>query len=241
MRWRAAPRRPAREARPGRPRPAWAAGPGRPPRRIRRAHRRCRCPGSGCTGPPGPGQRGSPAQVSATETAGKVPWEQGLPAGGQLPGTYRYAGSFPAVRGSNVHGGHGPVNGARWQRCAAGTGTAHGKGDTSRDQHSCGHRREVAELRHAGGGGAPAGARRRRRAAVAAARAAWLTGQELAARQPVYGRNTGVGANHVVELGERDRSEPGYGCCAATPRAPGRCWRPRWPGPCSWCAAGRGR
>ncbi len=45
--------------------------------------------------------------------------------------------------------------------------------------------------------------------AVAAARAAWLTGQELAARQPVYGRNTGVGANHVVELSERDRSEHG--------------------------------
>ena len=29
--------------------------------------------------------------------------------------------------------------------------------------------------------------------AVAAARAAWQTGQYLAARQPVYGRNTGVG------------------------------------------------
>ena len=45
--------------------------------------------------------------------------------------------------------------------------------------------------------------------AVAAARAAWLTGQDLAARQPVYGRNTGVGANHVVDLSERDRAEHG--------------------------------
>jgi histidine ammonia-lyase len=45
--------------------------------------------------------------------------------------------------------------------------------------------------------------------AVAAARAAWLTGQELAARQPVYGRNTGVGANHVVDLSEGDRAEHG--------------------------------
>ena len=45
--------------------------------------------------------------------------------------------------------------------------------------------------------------------AVAAARAAWLTGQELAARQPVYGRNTGVGANHVVDLGAGDRAEHG--------------------------------
>jgi histidine ammonia-lyase len=45
--------------------------------------------------------------------------------------------------------------------------------------------------------------------AVAAARAAWLTGQELAARQPVYGRNTGVGANHVVDLSEHDRAEHG--------------------------------
>jgi histidine ammonia-lyase len=45
--------------------------------------------------------------------------------------------------------------------------------------------------------------------AVAAARAAWQTGRDLAARQPVYGRNTGVGANHVVELSEDDRAEHG--------------------------------
>jgi histidine ammonia-lyase len=45
--------------------------------------------------------------------------------------------------------------------------------------------------------------------AVAAARAAWQTGRDLAARQPVYGRNTGVGANHVVELSEGDRAEHG--------------------------------
>jgi len=45
--------------------------------------------------------------------------------------------------------------------------------------------------------------------AVAAARAAWQTGQDLAARQPVYGRNTGVGANHVVDLSEGDRAEHG--------------------------------
>jgi histidine ammonia-lyase len=45
--------------------------------------------------------------------------------------------------------------------------------------------------------------------AVAAARAAWRAGQELAARQPVYGRNTGVGANHVVDLSEHDRAEHG--------------------------------
>jgi len=45
--------------------------------------------------------------------------------------------------------------------------------------------------------------------AVAAARAAWRTGQEVAARQPVYGRNTGVGANHVVDLSEHDRAEHG--------------------------------
>jgi len=45
--------------------------------------------------------------------------------------------------------------------------------------------------------------------AVAAARAAWQTARELAARQPVYGRNTGVGANHVVDLSERDRAEHG--------------------------------
>jgi histidine ammonia-lyase len=45
--------------------------------------------------------------------------------------------------------------------------------------------------------------------AVAAARAAWWNGQEVAARQPVYGRNTGVGANHVVDLSEQDRAEHG--------------------------------
>jgi histidine ammonia-lyase len=45
--------------------------------------------------------------------------------------------------------------------------------------------------------------------AAAAARAAWVTGQELAARQPVYGRNTGVGANHVVALSEGDRAGHG--------------------------------
>src|SRR5215468_2114441 len=45
--------------------------------------------------------------------------------------------------------------------------------------------------------------------AVAAARAAWRTGQELAARRPVYGRKTGVGANHAVELSEADRTEHG--------------------------------
>ena len=45
--------------------------------------------------------------------------------------------------------------------------------------------------------------------ALAAARAAWQTGRDLAARQPVYGRNTGVGANHVVDLSEDDRAEHG--------------------------------
>jgi histidine ammonia-lyase len=45
--------------------------------------------------------------------------------------------------------------------------------------------------------------------AVAAARAAWQTGQDLAARQPVYGRNTGVGANHVADLSEGERAEHG--------------------------------
>ena len=45
--------------------------------------------------------------------------------------------------------------------------------------------------------------------AVAAARAAWQVGREVAARQPVYGRTTGVGANHVVELSERDRAGHG--------------------------------
>jgi histidine ammonia-lyase len=45
--------------------------------------------------------------------------------------------------------------------------------------------------------------------AVAAARAAWQSARDLATRQPVYGRNTGVGANHAVELGEGDRAEHG--------------------------------
>jgi histidine ammonia-lyase len=45
--------------------------------------------------------------------------------------------------------------------------------------------------------------------AAAAARAAWLTARDLTARQPVYGRNTGVGANHAVAIGGRDRAEHG--------------------------------
>ncbi len=45
--------------------------------------------------------------------------------------------------------------------------------------------------------------------AVSAARAAWQTGRDLAKRQPVYGRNTGVGANHVIDLSEGDRAEHG--------------------------------
>jgi len=46
-------------------------------------------------------------------------------------------------------------------------------------------------------------------AAVAAARDAWRVAREVAAARPVYGRNTGVGANHVVALDEEDRSEHG--------------------------------
>ena len=58
--------------------------------------------------------------------------------------------------------------------------------------------------------GAAAGGRGgRRAAAVAAARAAWQVAQEVAARQPVYGRNTGVGANHAVDLGAADLAEHG--------------------------------
>ncbi len=38
-------------------------------------------------------------------------------------------------------------------------------------------------------------------AALAAARAAWRVAGEVAVRQPVYGRNTGVGANRVVGIG----------------------------------------
>ena len=41
--------------------------------------------------------------------------------------------------------------------------------------------------------------------AVTAARAAWRAAREVAARRPVYGRTTGVGANHVVPLSEGDR------------------------------------
>ena len=47
-------------------------------------------------------------------------------------------------------------------------------------------------------------------AAEAAARAAWQVAQEVAAKQPVYGRTTGVGANHVVPISERDRAEHGF-------------------------------
>ena len=46
-------------------------------------------------------------------------------------------------------------------------------------------------------------------AAQDAARAAWQVAQEVAAKQPVYGRTTGVGANHVVPISERDRTEHG--------------------------------
>ena len=46
--------------------------------------------------------------------------------------------------------------------------------------------------------------------AVAAAQAAWQVAREVAARQPVYGRTTGVGANHVVPLSEDDRAEHGF-------------------------------
>jgi histidine ammonia-lyase len=57
-------------------------------------------------------------------------------------------------------------------------------------------------------------ARQRATVAVAsagqdAARAAAQVAQEVAARQPVYGRTTGVGANHVVPLSERDRAQHG--------------------------------
>jgi histidine ammonia-lyase len=45
--------------------------------------------------------------------------------------------------------------------------------------------------------------------AVAAARAAWRVARTVTAARPVYGRNTGVGANHVVDLDEEDRSEHG--------------------------------
>jgi histidine ammonia-lyase len=45
--------------------------------------------------------------------------------------------------------------------------------------------------------------------AVAAARAAWREAQDVATRQPVYGRNTGVGANHAVDIGEDERADHG--------------------------------
>jgi histidine ammonia-lyase len=46
-------------------------------------------------------------------------------------------------------------------------------------------------------------------AAVAAAGAAWRVAREVAAARPVYGRNTGVGANLAVDVEEEDRSEHG--------------------------------
>jgi histidine ammonia-lyase len=46
--------------------------------------------------------------------------------------------------------------------------------------------------------------------AVAAARAAWQAASDIAAQQSVYGRTTGVGANHVVDLAEDDRAEHGF-------------------------------
>jgi histidine ammonia-lyase len=46
-------------------------------------------------------------------------------------------------------------------------------------------------------------------AAEAAARDAWQVARELTTARPVYGRNTGVGANHVVALDAQDRSEHG--------------------------------
>ena len=46
-------------------------------------------------------------------------------------------------------------------------------------------------------------------AAVAAAGAAWETARDVAARRPVYGRTTGVGANRNVGLAEDDLAEHG--------------------------------
>ena len=46
-------------------------------------------------------------------------------------------------------------------------------------------------------------------AAVAAAGAAWQTARDVAARRPVYGRTTGVGANRSVGLAEDDLAEHG--------------------------------
>jgi histidine ammonia-lyase len=59
-----------------------------------------------------------------------------------------------------------------------------------------------------------AAARRQARVVVgdtaqAAARTAWREAQEVAGRQPVYGRNTGVGANHVRDIGEDDQADHG--------------------------------
>ncbi|MGI8447834.1 MAG: aromatic amino acid ammonia-lyase [Streptosporangiaceae bacterium] len=45
--------------------------------------------------------------------------------------------------------------------------------------------------------------------AVMAARAAWETARDVAARRPVYGRTTGVGANRNVGLAEDDLAERG--------------------------------
>jgi histidine ammonia-lyase len=46
-------------------------------------------------------------------------------------------------------------------------------------------------------------------AAESAARAAWQVAREVAVRQQVYGRNTGVGANRTEEVGEGEESEHG--------------------------------
>ena len=45
--------------------------------------------------------------------------------------------------------------------------------------------------------------------AVSAARAAWETARDVAARRPVYGRTTGVGANRNVGLADDDLAEQG--------------------------------
>ncbi|HEY5352530.1 MAG TPA: aromatic amino acid ammonia-lyase [Streptosporangiaceae bacterium] len=45
--------------------------------------------------------------------------------------------------------------------------------------------------------------------AVAAARAAWETARNVAARRPVYGRSTGVGANRNVRLAQDELAEHG--------------------------------
>src|SRR5262249_15168035 len=81
------------------------------------------------------------------------------------------------------------------------------RGEGSCDQH-CRGRRGVADLRRGGRGGAAGGARGGRGAGAGAPAGRQLA-RDVATRQPVYGRNTGVGANHVVELGEGDRAEHG--------------------------------